>query len=343
MLEITELWGDGIGPELRESIHAAAATLPLDIRFLPVDLSLENRERRGASIFDEAVDSMRQTRLALKYPTVTQGESPNAVLRRRLGFSVIHRPVISIRGISSNFKEDVLLHVVRVATGGTYEDPGKLIGSDAAVSLRIVERKPCREAATFAFEFARSKGLTVTSSSKHTIQAITDGLFQSVVSEVHEKYPDVEHQVELFDALLAKIILAPQDYQVVLVLNEYGDFLSDMACGLVGSLGTGASGSYSFDEDGRVEVAMFDPAGGTAPDIAGQDKCNPSAALLAFGMLLDHTDRYDLGHALRMALLDSIAGGKRTTDLGGDLTTSGFTQVVTDALAELLEEPKLRP
>ena len=342
MLEITELWGDGIGPELRESIHALVATLPLDIRFLPVDLSLENRERRGAAIFDEAVESMRKTRLALKYPTVTRGESPNAVLRRRLSFSVIHRPVISIRGISSNFKEDVFLHVVRVATGGTYADPGMLIGTDTAVSLRIVERKPCREAATFAFEFARSKGLTVTSSSKHTIQAVTDGLFESVVRDVHQNYPDVSHQVELFDALLAKIIIRPQDYQVVLVLNEYGDFLSDMACGLVGSLGTGASGSYSFDSDGRVEVAMFDPAGGTAPDIAGQDKCNPAAALLAFGMLLDHIDRYDLGHALRMALLNSIADGKCTSDLGGELTTSGFTQVVADGLEELLAESTTR-
>ena len=336
MLEITELWGDGIGPELRESIHTVAAALPVDIRFVPVDLSLENRERRGSELYDDAVASMRRTRLALKYPTVTRDESPNAILRRRLGFSVIHRPVISIRGISSNFKEDVLLHVVRVATGGTYDDPGQLIGNDAAVSLRIVERKPCREAATFAFEFARKKGLTVTSSSKHTIQAITDGLFESVVREVHENYSDVEFHAELFDALLAKIILKPQDYQVVLVLNEYGDFLSDMACGLVGSLGTGASGSYSFTDDGRVNVAMFDPAGGTAPDIAGKNKCNPSAALLAFGMLLDHIDHYELGHAVRMALLDSISDGKRTTDLGGQLSTTEFTQVVTETLHELL-------
>ncbi len=87
---------------------------------------------------------------------------------------------------------------------------------------------------------------------------------------------------------------------------------------------------------------MFDPAGGTAPDIAGQDKCNPAAALLAFGMLLDHIDRYDLGHALRMALLNSIADGKCTSDLGGELTTSGFTQIVADGLEELLAESTTR-
>jgi isocitrate dehydrogenase (NAD+) len=130
--------------------------------------------------------------------------------------------------------------------------------------------------------------------------------------------------------------MSPQAYQVVLCLNEYGDFLSDMACGLVGSLGTGASGNFSFRPDGTVDVAMFDPAGGTAPDIAGRNLCNPTAILLAFGMLLDHVDRYDLGHALRMALLGAIADGERTRDLGGALGTREFTRVVIDRLASLL-------
>jgi isocitrate dehydrogenase (NAD+) len=206
-----------------------------------------------------------------------------------------------------------------------------------AVSLRIVERRPCREAARFAFELARRKGLSVTSSSKHTIQRVTDGLFESVVREVAQQHPEVPHHTELFDALLAKVVLRPQDYDVVLVLNEYGDFLSDMACGLVGSLGTGASGNFSFTPDGDVDVAMFDPAGGTAPDIAGQDRCNPAAALLALGLLLDHVDRYDLGHALRLALLDSIADGKSTGDLGGSLGTRAFTGIVADELASRLD------
>ena len=335
-IEIIELWGDGIGPELRAAVHEIAAALPIDLKFVPVDLSLENRKRRGAELYDEAVEAMRRTRLALKYPTITEDESPNAVLRRRLGFSVIHRPVISIQGISSNFKEDVFLHIVRVATGGTYEDPGRLIGKDVAVSLRIVERRPCREAACFAFEFARKKQLNVTSASKHTIQAITDGLFESIVRDVSRDYPDIQHHVVLFDALLAKIILQPEQFQVVLCLNEYGDFLSDMACGLVGSLGTGASGSFSFNEDGTVDIAMFDPAGGTAPDIAGQDLCNPTAALLALGMLLDHIERYDLGHALRLSLLESIADGKSTHDIGGKLRSSEFASLVAERIPEFL-------
>lgn len=337
-VEVTELWGDGIGPELREAVHTVSESLPIEIRFCPIDLSLECRQRRGAEIYEEAVEKIGRTRLALKYPTVTEHESPNAVLRRRLGLSVIHRPVISIRGISSNFKEEVELHIVRIATGGTYDDPGQLIGTEAAVSLRIVERGPCREAARFAFELARRKGLTLTSTSKHTIQRVTDGLFESTVREVAVHYPDVPHHCVLFDALLAKIILEPRNFQVVLCLNEYGDFLSDMACGLVGSLGTGASASYSFDDAGEIAIGLFDPAGGTAPDIAGQNRCNPSAALLALGLLLDHIDRHDLGHALRLALLDAIAEGECTADLGGKLSTTEFTRIVLDRMLPLLPD-----
>jgi isocitrate dehydrogenase (NAD+) len=332
MIEITELLGDGIGPELEQSVHTIAEAMPVEFRFKSVDWSLETREAKGEAAIDEAEDAMRQTSLALKYPTVTRTKSPNALIRRRCDFSVIYRPAISIRGISSNFKENVNLHIVRIATGGTYDDPGQLIGRDAAVSLRMVEREPCAQAATFAFELARKKGWSMTASSKHTIQKVTDGLFQDVVADVYKDYQDVKYHVELFDALLAKILLSPQQYEVVLVLNEYGDFLSDMASGLVGSLGTGASGNFSFNENREVDIAMFDPAGGTAPDIAGKNVCNPTAILLAFGMLLDHIDRYDLGHALRLSILDAIAEGVCTRDLGGKLNTTEFTREVIDRL-----------
>ncbi len=342
-IQITELQGDGIGPELAASVRAVADALPVDVNFIPVDWSLENREKRGDEVIDEAEASMRQTKLAVKYPTITRDSSPNALIRRRCDFSVIYRPAISIKGIHSNFKENVNLHIVRIATGGTYDDPGQLIGKDAAVSLRMVERRPCEQAARFAFKLARSKGLSygsghysMTSSSKHTIQRVTDGLFESVVADVHQQFDDVEHHVELFDALLAKIIIDPSSYEVVLVLNEYGDFLSDMASGLVGSLGTGASGNYSFDDSNEVDIAMFDPAGGTAPDIAGKNIANPAAALLAFGMLLDHVDRYDLGHALRLSLLGCIETGQSTRDLGGKLNTDEFTRAVIDSIPAYL-------
>ena len=331
-IKVTELLGDGIGPELRESVYAVADALPLDFDFIPHDLSLKNRESGNRDLFDNLVASMNETKLSIKYPTITNVSSPNAIIRRMCNFSVILRPVISIKGIESNFTEEVFLYIVRIATGGTYDDPGRKIGKDSAISIRLVERDPCRQAARFAFEFARKKKLRVTSSSKHTIQRATDGLFQEVVEEVHENYRDIPHNVELFDALLAKIILKPEDYEVVIVINEYGDFLSDMASGLIGSIGTGASGNFSFTDDDEVDIAMFDPSGGTAPDIAGQDKCNPTAMLLAFGMLLDHIDRYDVGHQLRLAILSSIAEGKCTGDIGGSMGTKEFTNEVIQRL-----------
>jgi isocitrate dehydrogenase (NAD+) len=335
-IKITELLGDGIGNELRESVNTIADQLPLDFQFIPFDLSLENREGVDRNLFNKVTTSMNETKLALKYPTVTRTSSPNAIIRRMCNFSVILRPVISIKGIQSNFKGDVLLYIVRIATGGTYDDPGRRIGKDAAISIRIVERDPCRQAARFAFDFARKKKLTVTSASKHTIQRETDGFFQLIVDEVHQDYTDVQHNVELFDALLAKIILNPDDFQVVLVINEYGDFLSDMASGLIGSIGTGASGNFSFAEDDSIDIAMFDPSGGTAPDIAGQNKCNPTAILLAFGMLLDHIGRYDIGHELRLAILSCISDGICTADIGGKLGTKEFTGEILDRLKDKL-------
>lgn len=336
---ITEFLGDGIGPELQKSVHDVAAALPIRLEFDPIDLSYENRQKVGPSIYDQAMASMNKTKLAFKYPTVTKGESPNAKLRNLCNFSVIHRPVISIPGINSNFKENIELHIIRVATGGTYEHGGEMVSKDVAVSLRIVERAPCMEAAEYAFMLAKKFKKTVTSASKYTIQSVTDGLFEECVKTVSKKYPDITHQVELFDALLAKMILKPQKYQVVVCLNEYGDFLSDMACGLVGSLGTGASASIAFDDKLQPTMAMFDPAGGTAPDIAGQNKANPAAALLALSMLLDHTNHFELGHPLRMAIRSLIASHECTVDLGGKLSCTEFTAKVIERMKQEMQSP----
>ncbi len=338
---VVELLGDGIGSELAESVRQLAEScLPFRLAWRSVDLTLKNRRQRGEPLYDEAIEAMRSIGCGLKYPTVTAEESPNQVLRSRLDLSVIHRPVQTIPGIPTNFKAEVDLDIVRIATGGTYEDPGRMIGKQAAVSLRIVEREPCRQAATYAFELARRTHKSVTSASKHTIQRITDGLFESIVREVGAKYPDIKRRIELFDALLAKIVLKPAEYQIVLVLNEYGDFLSDMACGLVGSLGIGASGNYAFDAEGHVKIGMFDAAHGTAPDIAGQGKANPTAIFLALALMLYHLGEIRAGSAVKNACLDLLREGTRTPDLGGKCTTLEFTAAVAARAKERLEDPQ---
>jgi len=326
--QVTELLGDGIGAELSRAVHALADALPVRLEFRAVDLTLENRRARGKAVYDEAVEAVTGSIVALKYPTITAEESPNAVLRRRLDLSVIHRPVTTIPGVPSNFRRELDLDIVRIATGGTYDDPGRPIGDDGAVSLRIVERRPVREAARYAFNLARRSGKRVTSASKYTIQQATDGLFEAVAKEVAIQYPEVPHGVELFDALLGKVIMNPEKFQVVLTLNEYGDFLSDMACGLAGSLGIGASANLAFDKAEVVRVAMFDAAHGTAPDIAGQNKANPTAIFLALAMLLTQLGETAVAGAVRGATLDLLRDGIRTGDLGGSESTESFAAAV---------------
>ncbi|MCA8953536.1 MAG: isocitrate dehydrogenase [Planctomycetes bacterium] len=327
-LHVAEFHGDGISSELSAAVHQVARTLPLTVEFHAVDLSLEARTANADAAYEAAMAAIHSHRIAIKYPTVTQAESPNKVLRERCAFSVIHRPVASLAGVKTRHTGKVDMHIIRVAVGGTYEDAGRRIGDDVAVSIRVIERRPSREAALFAFRLARRLECGVVSTSKYTIQRETDGLFEEIVAEVARDFPGVDHRSELFDALLYKAVLDPENYRVVVTPNEYGDFLSDMACGMVGSLGLGASASYSFDPKGEVELAMFDPAGGTAPDIAGKGICNPSAALLAFAMLLAHTGHRGLGTMVDEAVRGAIAAGESTRDLGGSLDTAGFTAAV---------------
>jgi isocitrate dehydrogenase (NAD+) len=337
---VTELLGDGIGAELVRSVHSLAEALPICLQFEQVDFTLENRRAKGSAIYDQAVESITTNTVALKYPTVTAEESPNAILRRRLDLSVIHRPVYTIPGVPTNFRRALDLDIVRIATGGTYDDPGRMIGEDGAVSLRIVERRPVREAARYAFTLARKTGKRVTSASKYTIQKATDGLFQSVAQEVAGQFPEVPHYSELFDALLGKIIMAPEKFQIVLVLNEYGDFLSDMACGLAGSLGIGASANLAFDPAGVVRVALFDAAHGTAPDIAGKNLANPTAIFLALAMLLYQIGEIAVAQGVKNSTLDLLRQGVRTRDLGGTESTETFTAAVATEVAKRLAAPE---
>ncbi len=336
---VTELLGDGIGAELSRAVHHLAEALPIQLDFRPVDFRLENRRARGQTVYDEAVEAITATGVGLKYPTTTAEESPNAVLRRRLDLAVIHRPVYTIPGVPTNFRRELDLDIVRIATGGTYDDPGRMIGEDGAVSLRIVERRPVSEAARYAFSLARKTDKKVTSSSKYTIQKATDGLFERVTREVAEQFPEVPHAVELFDALLGKLIMAPEKFQIVLVLNEYGDFLSDMACGLAGSLGIGASANLAFDPAAVVRVALFDAAHGTAPDIAGKNLANPTAIFLALSMLLYQVGEIAAGQAVKHATLDLLREGVRTRDLGGEESTESFTAAVAAEVARRLAPP----
>jgi isocitrate/isopropylmalate dehydrogenase len=327
MREVAELNGDGIAAELRGSIHMINEAFGSPITFRPVDWSVERRESSTAAL-DEGIELTRELGAAMKYPTVTESVSPNQVMRDRLGLSVIHRPCRSYPGVSTNYTGDIDLHVVRVATGGTYEDAGMRIGFHSAVSIRVMERTPVEHAAHFAFRLAERHRHSVVSTSKYTIQRAADGLFEDVVTEVAKEYRNTTHQRELFDSLLAKLILRPERYDVIVCPNEYGDFLSDMVYGLIGSIGLGASASYAFTPSHQPNIGIFDPAGGTAPDIAGKGIANPSGAIEAFGYLLEYCGFRQEGSRLIDAVHDCIGAGEKTGDLGGSLDTVEYTKAV---------------
>jgi len=333
---IVELLGDGISAELSQSVHRIAESLPFRLSFVPVDLSDEARCKGGTDCYDEAVALMLEHGTSIKYPTATTRESPNKVLRDRCKFAVIHRPVSTIPGIENNFTKSIDIDVVRIATGGTYEDAGRRVGPDTAVSLRVISKGPCKHASRFAFRLAMLRGKGVVSTSKWTIQKETDGLFEEVAARVAKDYPTIPYRKELFDALLAGLIMNPDRYGVIVTPNEYGDFLSDTACGLIGSIGLGDSASYAFDDDGQITTAMFDPAGGTAPDIAGQDLANPTAALLAMANMLRHLGEVKAADALKASLLAALADGEKTRDIGGTLGTKAFTETVAKRLESQL-------
>ena len=327
MREVAELNGDGIAAELRDAIHAINEALGSPVSFRPIDWSLERREASNAAI-DEGIEATRALGAAMKYPTVTQTVSPNQAMRDQLGLSVIHRPCRSYPGVSTNYTGNIDLHVVRVATGGTYEDAGMRIGYHSAVSIRVMERTPVEHAAHFAFRLAEHHRHNVVSTSKYTIQRAADGLFEEVVADVAREYRNTTHSKELFDSLLAKLILRPKRFDVIVTPNEYGDFLSDMVYGLIGSIGLGASASYAFTPSHQPNIGIFDPAGGTAPDIAGKGIANPSGAIEAFGYLLEYCGHFDMSRRLLQAIHDCIANNEKTGDLGGKLNTMGYTKAV---------------
>lgn len=327
MREVAELTGDGIAAEIAESVHHINEAFGSPVSFRPVDWSLERREKDSRA-HDEAIELTTELGVAMKYPTVTKTVSPNQVLRDRLGLSVIHRPCRGYPGVSKNYTGNIDVHVVRVATGGTYEDAGHRIGYHSAVSVRIMERTPVEHAAHFAFRLAERQRHRVVSTSKYTIQRAADGLFEDVVAEVAREYRNTTHEKELFDALLAKFILKPERFDVIVTPNEYGDFLSDMIYGLIGSVGLGASCSYAFTPTHQANIGVFDPAGGTAPDIAGKGIANPSGAIEAYAYMLEYCGEFDLAKRLLAGLHGAIAAGERTGDLGGSLNTAGFTDAV---------------
>ncbi len=325
--------GDGIGPEVTESVVSVLKATGLRIDWEILHAGATVVEEEGTPLPDAVLDSIRRNRIALKGPVTTPvGKgftSVNVALRKKLNLYACLRPVRSFPGIESPWS-DVDLVVVRENTEGLYSGLEHLVVPEVAVAVKIVSREASRAIAKFAFQYAKNEGRRrITVAHKASVMRLTDGLFLDCVREIAEDYPFVETEYVEVDNVALELALDPHKFDVLLLENLFGDIVSDMGAGLVGGLGL-VPGANIGDN-----VAVFEAVHGSAPDIAGQGKANPIALLLSAALMLHHIGERKRADNINTAVSDVLAAGTvRTPDLGGTASTTELTETLIEALPQ---------
>ncbi len=319
--------GDGIGREIAESVRAVSAALNTDIEWQECEAGAEYAEVSGELIAPGTLDAIEACGWALKGPTATpigKGfRSINVQLRQRFATYANLRPVHTLSGVPTRF-ENVDLVIVRENTEDLYKGIEYMLTDDIANGVKLITRPACEKICRFAFDYARKNGRKkVTAVHKANIMKLTDGLFLRTFREVAEDYPDIEANDCIIDALCMKLVQRPEQFDVLVAPNLYGDIISDLCAGLVGGLGFAPSANIGD------KTRIYEAVHGSAPDIAGQDKANPSAILMAFAMMLNDLGMTDKADKLNTAIQAQVAEGKViTADIGGTAGTKEFTQAV---------------
>jgi isocitrate dehydrogenase (NAD+) len=313
---ITLIPGDGIGPEVagaaRRVLDAAGAELDYDLQIA----GAEALERSGDPLPGEVVESIRRHRVALKGPVATpvgKGfRSVNVRLRQELELFANLRPVRTLPAVPHRF-EGVDLVIVRENTEGLYSGLEHIVVPGVVESLKIITERASTRIARFAFEYARREGRKrVTAVHKANIMKLSDGLFLECFRTVSREYPDIQADDRIIDNLCMQLVLRPEDYDMLLLENLYGDIVSDLAAGLVGGLGVVAGANIGERE------AVFEAVHGSAPDIAGQNVANPLALIRSALLMLGHLGKGEVAERIRRALRHVVVErGILTRDLGG--------------------------
>ncbi|AKS42392.1 isocitrate dehydrogenase [Wenzhouxiangella marina] len=330
---ITVIRGDGIGPEIMKSTLRVLDTLDAGLEYDFQLAGVAAQEETGELLPQATLDSITENRIALKAPLTTPVgggfKSLNVALRKHFDLFANVRPAISFKGTKSRY-ENIDLITVRENTEGAYLGEGAWTAPDGsrAESKMVVTRAGCERVVRFAFDLARRVGRKkVTAVHKANILKDVTGMFLNVARDVAEEYPDIEFNDLIVDNACMQLVMRPEQFDVIVTTNLFGDIISDLCAGLVGGLGLAPGANIGKD------VAMFEAVHGSAPDIAGKGIANPCALLLAAAQMLDHLDQSDKAQRLRQAIAEVIAEGDRTTpDLGG----SGNTEQFTDAICERL-------
>jgi isocitrate dehydrogenase (NAD+) len=352
---VTFIPGDGIGPEVAEATRQVLEATGVSFQWDTVIIGSQAKDKFGTPLPDQALQSIRKNKVAIKGPVTTPigtgFRSVNVALRQTLDLYACLRPYKVYPGINTPFK-GVDIVVVRENTEDLYagiefarddsrtrqlldlvlDATGKELRKDSAVSLKVISQTASRRIVKFAFEYARQNGRKkVTAVHKANILKFSDGLFLDTAREVAKEYNDVEFGDMLVDATCMELVRKPHIFDVLVLPNLYGDIISDLCAGLVGSMGL-APGANIGDQ-----AAIFEPTHGSAPKYAGQNKANPMATMLSGVMMLRHLGEKDSADKLESAIAEVIAEGKNVTyDLKLDPTTAVGTSQVADAVIAVL-------
>ncbi|MBH0055996.1 isocitrate dehydrogenase [Pseudoalteromonas sp. SWXJZ94C] len=330
---ITVIKGDGIGPSIIDSALEILKAAGCDFDYEFVDAGLAALEKTGELLPQETVDTIAKNKITLKGPLTTPvGEgftSINVTLRKQFGLYANVRPVKSFVGTKARY-DDIDIITIRENTQGMYSGAGQIVSEDGneAEAKSVITREGAEKIVTFAYELAVREGRKkVTAVHKANILKSTSGLFLKVAREVAERYPQIESTEMIVDATCMKLVMTPEEFDVIVTTNLFGDILSDLCAGLVGGLGMAPGANIGED------AAIFEAVHGSAPDIAGKNLANPTSVILASIQMLEHLDMGDTAERIRSAVADVIKSGDRTTrDLGGNHGTTDFTQAVIDRL-----------
>jgi isocitrate dehydrogenase len=314
---ITVAHGDGIGPEIMEATLKVLAAAGARIAPEPIDIG-EKLYHAGHSsgIAPEAWDSLRRTRVFLKAPITTpQGggyKSLNVTIRKTLGLYANVRPCVSYAPFVATRHPKIDLVIVRENEEDLYAGIEHRQTDEVVQCLKLISRPGCEKIVRYAFEYARANGRRkVTCMTKDNIMKMTDGLFHRVFDEIRVEYPEIETDHMIIDIGAARLATRPEQFDVIVTPNLYGDILSDIAAELTGSVGL--AGSANIGE----HVAMFEAIHGSAPDIAGKGIANPSGLLLGAVMMLVHIRQADIATRIHNAWLCTLEDGVFTADLAG--------------------------
>ncbi|MCB2228863.1 MAG: isocitrate/isopropylmalate dehydrogenase family protein [Desulfarculaceae bacterium] len=319
---IAVIGGDGVGPEVVEAQLAVLDAVGAPFEYTQFDAGDDCLEKTGKALPEETLAGAKASDAVIFGAVGNSAAQVILRLRQELGAWANLRPSKAYEGVDC-LRPETDMMIVRENSEGLYIGEEGERGPGVATALRVISDKASYRIARYAFEFAQTAGYEkVTAVHKANVLKKTDTVFLEACRRAAGEFPGVKYEEALVDSVAMRMILKPSDFQVMVTTNLFGDILSDLAAGLIGGLGMCPSANLG---DGP---ALFEPVHGSAPDIAGQGKANPTAAILCGAMLLRHLGHGDKADRVEAALAACLAAGETTDDLGGSLSTMGMAEAV---------------